>query len=114
MDLELRGGVRPGGRRHVPGRRPRARRGGARGRLDMRYLLATDTCVVLLKRGSPLLLERILQHSPSELGISALTLAELSGAAAASKREVHAARVTLLRDELPVLAFDEDAAIAYG
>ncbi len=43
----------------------------------MHYLLDTNTCIYLIKKRPPEVLERFRQHSPQDVAISTITLLEL-------------------------------------
>ena len=74
------------------GRARPARLPGPRGAL-MRFMLDTDSCIALIKRKSAKALRRILSLAPGEVGISAVTLGELSfGVAKSAQREAQSPR----------------------
>lgn len=74
-----------------------------------RYMLDTDTVSYAL-RGQGEVAARLLTHRPSELCLSAITLAELNfGAEAKKSRKIRQAIRTFTRD-VAVLPFDEAAA----
>lgn len=74
-----------------------------------RYLLDTDTVSFAL-RGVGRVAARLLEHRPSELAISSITLAELRfGAEARRSRTLHRLIGTFV-DSVQVLAFDHRAA----
>jgi tRNA(fMet)-specific endonuclease VapC len=74
-----------------------------------RYLLDADTASYAL-RGQGRVGARILQHAPSDVCISAITLAELRyGAEAKRSQKLRRAIRTFVKD-IEVLAFDEAAA----
>ena len=79
----------------------------------MSYLLDTDTVSYAL-RGVGSVAERILEHTPSELAISAITLSELTFGAQRRKSR----RLLRLLDgfvhDVAVLPYDEAAAHVYG
>ena len=80
------------------------------------YMLDTNICIYLMKHQPPQVAERFQQCRVGDVVISAVTAAELeygvvaSGEAAQRNRE--AFRQFLL--EVPVVPFDETAALAYG
>jgi tRNA(fMet)-specific endonuclease VapC len=81
----------------------------------MRFMLDTNTCIFLIRRKHPGLLRRIVSCNPGDLGISAITLAELEfGVAKSSQTEKN--RNALAEFLLPfeIAPFDEDAARTYG
>ena len=74
-----------------------------------RYMLDTDTVSYAL-RGEGQVAARLLEHPPSELCISSITLAELKfGAEAKRSQKLHRAIRTFVK-EIAVAAFDESAA----
>ena len=76
----------------------------------MKYLLDTDTCVFILRRRHGAL-ERLLQESPDDVALSAMTEAELHFGALKSSRSAHTlAQLKEVLDPIPVLAFDSAAA----
>lgn len=79
----------------------------------MKFLLDTDTCIYLLKQ-RPLILARFSQHQISDIGISAITVAELEFGVAKSgslKNKKTLASWLALLQQLP---FDSGAASFYG
>ena len=73
------------------------------------YMLDTDTVSFAL-RGHGRVAARVLEHRPSELSISSLTLAELRfGAEARRSRKLHRLISTFAKS-VAVLAFDQRAA----
>jgi tRNA(fMet)-specific endonuclease VapC len=79
----------------------------------MRYLLDTDS-VSFVIRDVGRVATRLRRHRPSDIGISAVTLAELRfGADRQRSRKLHEAIDQFVSD-VQVAAFDEVAAVAYG
>lgn len=81
----------------------------------MRYLLDTNICIALIKRKPAKILGRFDRLSPGDIGISAITLAELRYGVTKSQ---NIARNTQALEEfllpLEIVDFDERAASAYG
>jgi tRNA(fMet)-specific endonuclease VapC len=81
------------------------------------YLLDTNICIVLLnQRGG---FENIIQHmdgmSREDIGISAITVAELDyGIAASKKQRDNAKRLELFLLDFEVIDFNRASAAAYG
>lgn len=79
----------------------------------MKFLLDTDICIYLLKR-QPLVLARFTQHRMSDIGISAITVAELEYGVAKTgstkNKRVLSAWLALLQQP----SFDTHASRAYG
>ena len=79
----------------------------------MKYLLDTDTVSYAL-RGEGQVTGRITSHKPSELCISAISLAELRyGADRKGSRRLHAL-IDTFAGAVEVAAFGEDAALEFG
>ncbi|MCW8130529.1 MAG: type II toxin-antitoxin system VapC family toxin [Planctomycetota bacterium] len=81
----------------------------------MTYLLDTDTCIHVIRKKPPALLNRLRAHPPGRLALSAITVAELRFGAEKSRfaRMNHEAIDLFLAPfELP--AFDVRAAQVYG
>jgi tRNA(fMet)-specific endonuclease VapC len=77
------------------------------------FLLDTDTVSWAL-RGQGRVAARLLEHRPSEIGISAITLAELRyGADAKGSRKLHAL-IDAFVEPITVVPFDEAAANRFG
>jgi len=81
----------------------------------VRLLLDTDVCIYLIKRKSAEILERLAQYEVGDVGLSSVTVAELSFGVGKS-RQVERNREALQQFLLPftVLSFDHQAAVAYG
>lgn len=78
-------------------------------------MLDTDTCIALIKRRPPGLLQRLQAKTVGEVGISAITLAELRfGVARSQERARNAAALEQFLLPLDIAAFDDDAAETYG
>jgi tRNA(fMet)-specific endonuclease VapC len=77
------------------------------------YMLDTDTVSFAL-RGQGGVATRLLEHRPSDLCISSITLAELRyGAAVRRSRKLHGLISTFI-EAVPVMSFDEPAAARFG
>lgn len=81
----------------------------------MRFLLDTNICIYIIKTKPPEVRRRFEDCDPGDIGVSAITVAELEFGAAKSKWPDQA-REALARFLLPLaaLAFDRAAAEAYG
>jgi len=82
----------------------------------MKYLLDTNICIALIRRSqSASLLECLIAHQPGDVGISAITLAELAHGVEKSA-QVEQNRNALQQFLLPLemADFDQPAALAYG
>ncbi len=81
----------------------------------MRFMLDTDSCIALIKRKPAKVLRRILSLAPGEVGISAVTLAELSfGVAKSSQKERNRTALDEFLLPLEIADFDAAAAGSYG
>jgi len=78
-----------------------------------RYLLDADTASYAL-RGQGRVGARILQHAPSEVCLSSITLAELRFGAEAKKSQKLRRAIRSFVKDVEVLAFDEKAAERFG
>ena len=81
----------------------------------MRLMLDTNTCIALIKRKPVNALQKFNEYQVGDIGISAVTLAELRYGVSKSQ---HQAKNRAALDEfmlpLEVAAFDEQATVAYG
>ena len=81
----------------------------------MKLLLDTNICIYIIKRRPPAVLERFLAYQVGDIGISSVTLAELSyGVAKSAHREKNASALEEFVIPLEILPFDEQAALVYG
>lgn len=81
----------------------------------MKWMLDTDTCIAIIKRKPESALKKLRGKSIGQVGISALTLSELTFGVEKSNRrdEAHAALSEFVI-ALEIAAFESDAASAYG
>jgi tRNA(fMet)-specific endonuclease VapC len=80
----------------------------------VKFLLDTNTCVYAIKR-FPSVIERLQGHSPEDLGVAVITLAELwFGARKSSRPERTRASVDAFLLPLEIIPLDRDAAEAYA
>ena len=81
----------------------------------MKYLLDTDMCVFALRNKPRIVAERIQQHSPDDIVISAITVAELRyGADKCARPEDNHEQLSKFLLTFDILFFDSGAADAYG
>jgi tRNA(fMet)-specific endonuclease VapC len=81
----------------------------------MRYLLDTNICIYIIKKKPLPALERFKTLKVSDVGISAITLAELEyGVAKSSRPEQNREALTGFLTPLEILPFDEQASNHYG
>jgi tRNA(fMet)-specific endonuclease VapC len=79
------------------------------------YLLDTNTCIYLIKRQPPQVLQRFQRLAPSRVGISTITLSELDfGVEKSRRREQNQLALIQFLAPLEILPFDDLAAAAYG
>lgn len=81
----------------------------------MKLMLDTNTCIALIKRKPAHALQQFRKYQLGDIGISAVTLAELRYGVSKSQYQVknHAALEEFILP-LELAAFDEDATTAYG
>lgn len=81
----------------------------------MKYLLDTNICVYLIRQKPPALLQRFADYAVADIGVTAITVAELTYGVQRSNRPAQNAQA-LQQFILPLalLDFDYDAAVAYG
>lgn len=81
----------------------------------MRFMLDTDFCIALIKRKPAEILARIMLLAPGDVGLSAITLAELCyGVAKSAQRERNAEALAEFLLPMEIADFDEGAADVYG
>lgn len=79
------------------------------------YMLDTNMCIYLMKRQPEAVARRFAQCLVGDVVMSAVTFAELQyGVAACATPEQERTNLTALVEDIPVAAFDADAAVAYG
>lgn len=81
----------------------------------MKYLLDTNICIYVIKKKPPRVLAHFTQQAVGEIGVSSITVGELSYGVERS-RDVGKNRNALEQFLLPltVLPFDQAAALEYG
>jgi tRNA(fMet)-specific endonuclease VapC len=81
----------------------------------MKYLLDTNICIYLIKHHPPAVRKHFERLAPGDVGISSITLAELEYGVQKSRfPEKNHGALTQFVLPLEVLAFDAEAALAYG
>ena len=81
----------------------------------IRYMLDTNMIAYAKNRRPEEVLQRLLQHDPSEICISAITMAELEyGVCHSSMPGKNRLALMMFLSGIAVLPFGTDAAIAYG
>lgn len=81
----------------------------------MRYMLDTNICIFIIKHKPEKVFNKLMEHEPEEICISAVTYAELMHGVEKSKSvEKNRAVLTQLLSNIEVLPFDDNAAEEYG
>ena len=81
----------------------------------MKYMLDTNIIIYAKHRKSDSVLKRLMSHMPSDLCISAITLAELEyGIANSSKPDQNRLALSLFLSGIEIMPFSADAAKEYG
>jgi len=81
----------------------------------VKYLLDTDICIYLIRNKPPQVLRHFQDIEPGDVGISSITLAELSyGVAKSARAQQNAEALEAFVLPLEICPFDETAAQAYG
>jgi tRNA(fMet)-specific endonuclease VapC len=80
-----------------------------------RYMLDTNMVIYLMKNQPEEVAHRFAQCYVGDVVMSAITFAELEYGVAVCQNPVQEKlKLTSLAEDIPVLSFDQDAAIAYG
>ena len=81
----------------------------------MRYMLDTNICIFIIRQKSKKVLDRLLEHDPDDVCISAITYAELMhGVEKSQAVERNRAVLTQLLSSIEIMDFDDKAAEEYG
>jgi len=81
----------------------------------MRFLLDTNICIYIIKQKPPKVLEKFQTLTPSDVGVSSITVAELEyGAYKSQRQEQNRAALSQFLIPLEILPFDERATQTYG
>jgi tRNA(fMet)-specific endonuclease VapC len=81
----------------------------------MKFMLDTNTCIYIIKRKPPDVIERFKQTDISQIGISSVTLSELLyGVSKSSKPEQNQIALTQFIAPLVILPYGDEAAQYYG
>lgn len=81
----------------------------------MKFLLDTDICVYLIKKHPPAVFEKLRSCRTGDVGVSAITVAELRFGADKSQRpKQNHEGLDLFLAPLEIVAFDDRAAAEYG
>ena len=81
----------------------------------MKFMLDTNTCIYIIKRKPPNVIERFRQTEISQIGISSITLSELLYCVSkSSKPEQNKIALMQFVAPLEILPYDDEAAQYYG
>ena len=81
----------------------------------MKFMLDTNTCIYIIKRKPPDVIDRFKRTEISQIGISSITLSELIyGVSKSSKPEQNRMALTQFVAPLEILPYDDEAAQYYG
>ncbi|HUT19255.1 MAG TPA: type II toxin-antitoxin system VapC family toxin [Anaerolineae bacterium] len=81
----------------------------------MKYMLDTNICIYLIKQKPPQLLRKFAELSFGDVGVSAITVAELQyGVQKSQYPEQNQQALGQLLIPLTIVDFDHNAAVAYG
>lgn len=81
----------------------------------MRFLVDTNICIYIINKHPPHVMRRFGQLEPGEVVVSVITVSELwYGAAKSRNADTNRHRLEEFLAPLEVLAFDAEAALAYG
>ncbi|WP_141731319.1 type II toxin-antitoxin system tRNA(fMet)-specific endonuclease VapC [Oligoflexus tunisiensis] len=81
----------------------------------MKYMLDTNSCIFLIRRKYPSVLETLMKKKPGDVALSSLTVAELHyGVEKSSAIEKNKEALGLFLTAFEILDFDTTAAEVYG
>lgn len=81
----------------------------------MKWMLDTDTCIAIIKKQPESALKKLRGKFIGQVGISTITLSELTfGAAKSTRREQATAALAEFVLALEIASFDSEAASSYG
>ena len=81
----------------------------------IRYMLDTNMIAYARNRRPEIVLNRLLQHDPSEISISSITMAELEyGVFNSSRPQQNRTALLMFLSGITILPFDSAAALEYG
>lgn len=81
----------------------------------MNYLLDTNICIYLIKKKPPKVFQKFKAHTVGEIGVSAITVAELQYGAHKSRQPAQNQRaLDQFLIPLTIVDFDYQATLAYG
>jgi len=81
----------------------------------MKFLLDTNTCIYLIKKKPPSVIEKLHAYQVGDVGISVVTVAELRYGVAKSQRiQQNQGALDLFLAPFEIVVFDENTAATYG
>lgn len=81
----------------------------------IKYMLDTNIIAYAINKSFPKVISNLLKHSPDEICISAITMAELEyGIMHSSQPERNRAALMIFLAEISVVSFDSNSAYDYG
>lgn len=81
----------------------------------MRCMLDTNICIYLIKKKPPGVLKKLAEHKISEVGISAITVAELEyGVEKSAQTDKNRDALAEFLAPFEIMPFDERASLEYG
>lgn len=81
----------------------------------MKYMLDTNICIFVIRHKPETVIQRFMEHDPSEICISSITYAELvHGVEKSQAKEKNRIALTLLLSKIQIIPFDSLAAQVYG
>ncbi len=81
----------------------------------MNYFLDTNICIYIINKRPPAIIEKLMQFSPQEIGISAIVVSELQyGVAKSSQSERNRQLLAAFLRPFQIVPYDAAAAEAYG
>jgi tRNA(fMet)-specific endonuclease VapC len=81
----------------------------------MKYMLDTNICIDIMRRPKSPAIKHILKHSPGDIAISSVTLAELEfGVNKSNDPERNARMLIEACSAFEIVPFDNEAAASYG
>ena len=81
----------------------------------MKYFLDTNICIYVINKRPPIVIEKLTQFSPQDLGISTVVVSELQyGVAKSSQPEQNRQLLDAFLRPFQIVPYDEAAAEAYG
>lgn len=81
----------------------------------MKYFLDTNICIYVINKRPPIVIEKLTQFSPQDLGISTVVVSELQyGVAKSSQPEQNRQLLDAFLRPFQIVPYDKAAAEAYG